>query len=209
MTEGPIGTGVAAILLAAGSSRRFGADNKLLAEIDGVPLVVRAARALTSSRARDVIVVTGHEVERITAVLTGLPVRFVFNGHHSDGIGTSVAAGIAAVNPEDAGALVVQADMPNLSPELADRLIAQFQAERGEAIVVPVDRQGAQGNPVLWPRPCFAELARLSGDRGAKALLQRAEFRIVQLAVEQPQAFLDIDTVAELAAARAGSAQRA
>ena len=94
------GRNIAAVVLAAGRSTRMGAINKLIAEIGGKPLVRIAAEQALASRAKPVIVVTGHERERVELALAGLPVRFVHNPDYADGLGTSLKAGIAAV-PQD------------------------------------------------------------------------------------------------------------
>jgi len=93
------GRQVAAVVLAAGRSTRMGAINKLIAEIGGKPLVRIAAEHALASRAKPVIVVTGHEREKVEGALAGLPVRFVHNPDYAEGLGTSLKAGIAAVRP--------------------------------------------------------------------------------------------------------------
>ena len=116
------GRNIAAVVLAAGRSTRMGAINKLIAEIGGKPLVRIAAEQALASRAKPVIVVTGHERERVEAALAGLPVRLVHNPDYADGLGTSLKAGIAAV-PDDAdGAVVCLGDMPQVDSR-ADRQI--------------------------------------------------------------------------------------
>src|SRR5262249_58299946 len=97
------GRRVAALVLAAGRSTRMGAVNKMLAEIGGKPLVRIAAEQAVASHAKPVIVVTGHEREKVEAALKDLPVRVVNNPDYAEGLGTSLKTGIAAV-PEDADA---------------------------------------------------------------------------------------------------------
>ena len=145
------------MVLAAGRSTRMGAINKLIAEIGGKPLVRIAAEQALASRAKPVIVVTGHERERVEAALDGLPVRFVHNPDYAEGLGTSLKAGIAAV-PEDAdGAIVCLGDMPQVDAALIDKLIAAFDPERGALVVVPTI-DGRRGNPVVWSRRFFHDL---------------------------------------------------
>ena len=105
---------IAAIVLAAGRSTRMGGPNKLLAEIGGRPLVRIAAEAALASRARPVIVVTGHQREQVEEALAGLPVRLVHNPDFADGLGTSLKAGIAAVPADADGAIVCLGDMPQV-----------------------------------------------------------------------------------------------
>ena len=117
------GRNVAAVVLAAGRSTRMGAVNKMLAEIGGKPLVRIAAEQALASRAKPVIVVTGHERERVEQALAGLPVRFVHNPDYAEGLGTSLKAGIAAVPDESDGAIVCLGDMPQVDSR-ADRQTA-------------------------------------------------------------------------------------
>ena len=189
---------VAAVLLAAGSSQRFGPENKLLAEIGGEPLVRHAARALLESRAHSVIVVTGFERERIEAALDGLGLRLVHNPDYEAGLGGSLACGIRALPDEAAGALVCLADMPGTRADLVDRLIDLFEGDAGNRIVFPVAPGGRQGNPVLWPKPYFERLSALSGDRGGKAILEACIDDTLVLEVGSEAALDDIDTPEDL-----------
>jgi molybdenum cofactor cytidylyltransferase len=194
--EASPGRKIAAVILAAGSSRRMGA-NKLLATIGGKALVRHVAEAATRSGAAETIVVTGHERERIESELAGLKVRFVLNGEHASGMASSLKAGIAALPAAVAGAVVLLGDMPEVSVDMIDRLIAA--AGDGSKIAIAT-HNGVRGNPVLWPRRFFAEFAALTGDEGARALI--AEHGDEVVAVELGDAAArDIDTRAALAAA--------
>ncbi len=151
-------------MLAAGRSTRMGGANKLTAEIGGKPLVRTVAEQALASRARPVIVVTGHQRERVEAALAGLPVQFVHNPDYEQGLSTSLKAGIAALPSDVDGAVICLGDMPQVSAALIDRLIEAFDPERGALIVVPtVD--GKRGNPVLWSRRFFPDLSALAGRR--------------------------------------------
>lgn len=191
---------VAAILLAAGRSRRFGRDNKLLADIGGEPLVRRTARTLLASRARPVIVVTGFERERLAAALAGLDLGLVHNPSYEQGLGASLARGIDAVPGAAAGAMICLADMPGTTAALADRLLAAFAQANGARIVVPVDADGRQGNPVIWPRRLFDPLREVEGDRGGKDMLTAQWNQTVRVPVDDATVFDDVDTPDGLAA---------
>ena len=156
------GRHIAAVVLAAGRSTRMGAINKLIAEIGGKPLVRIAAEQALASRAKPVIVVTGHEREQVEAALAGLPVRFVHNPDYAEGLGTSLKTGIAAVPADADGAIVCLGDMPQVDAALIDRLIAAFDPERGALVVVPTI-DGRRGNPVVWSRRFFHDLMANSG----------------------------------------------
>jgi molybdenum cofactor cytidylyltransferase len=190
--------GVGAVLLAAGASTRYGAENKLAAEIDGRPLVRIVADFLAAAGLLEIIVVTGAGAEEVERALAGLPARFARNARWQSGMGSSIAAGVSALSPDIAGAFVVPGDMPLLTAPLLRRLIAEFERNGGEKIVYPATPRGEQRNPVLWPREYFPELRALSGREGAKALLKSLSAECVALACD-PVAFVDIDTPADLA----------
>jgi molybdenum cofactor cytidylyltransferase len=187
------GHNVAAVVLAAGRSTRMGGPNKLLAEIGGRPLARIAAEQALASRAKPVIVVTGHERERVEAALKGLPVRLVHNPDFAQGLGGSVRAGIAAVPGEADGAIVCLGDMPQVDAALIDRLIAAFAPEQGALAVVPTI-DGQRGNPVLWSRRFFPDLMAIEGDVGARHLIGRYGEAVVEVPVTGKGALVDIDT---------------
>src|SRR5215469_6603051 len=135
----------------------MGGPNKLLAEIGGKPLVRIAVEQALASHARPVIAVTGHEHACVEAALANLPVSLAHNPDFSQGLGTSLRAGIAAVPADVDGAIVCLGDMPQVDADLIDRLIAAFDPDRGALIVMP-SVEGRRGNPVLWSRRFFPEL---------------------------------------------------
>jgi molybdenum cofactor cytidylyltransferase len=184
---------VAAIVLAAGRSTRMGGPNKLLAELQGKPLVRIAVEQAIASKASPVIVVTGHQGDEVERALKGLDVTFVRNPDFASGLASSVKAGIAAVPAVAGGALVCLGDMPLIDAGLIDKLIAAFDPDRGGLIAVPVS-DGRRGNPVLWSRRFFDELMTLDGDIGARHLIERHSEAIVEVPVDGSAAFLDVDT---------------
>jgi molybdenum cofactor cytidylyltransferase len=187
------GKNVAAIVLAAGRSTRMGGPNKLLAEVHGTPLVRLAVEQALASAARPVIVVTGHQRERVEAALAGSGVVFVHNPDYAEGISTSVKAGIAAVPPQADGAIVCLGDMPQVDAKLIDRLIAAFDPEKGALVVVPV-MDGKRGNPVVWSRRFFSELGELGGDVGARHLIATYPEAVAEVPVAGRGALFDVDT---------------
>ena len=196
------GCRIAAVVLAAGRSTRMGAVNKLIAEIGGKPLVRIAAEQALASRVSPVIVVTGHERERVEQALNGLPVRVVHNPDYAEGLGTSLKAGIAAV-PDDAdGAIVCLGDMPQVNAALIDKLIAAFDPARGALVVVP-SIAGRRGNPVVWSRRFFPDLTAINGDIGARQLIGTYAEAVVEVPVEGDAALTDVDTPESLSAVKA------
>jgi molybdenum cofactor cytidylyltransferase len=196
------GRRVAALVLAAGRSTRMGAVNKMLAEIGGKPLVRIAAEQAVASHAQPVIVVTGHEREKVEAALEGLPVRFVHNADYAEGLGTSLKAGIAAVPEESDAAIVCLGDMPQVDAALINRLIAAFDPERGALVVVP-SIDGRRGNPVVWSRRFFHDLMVIQGDVGARHLIGNYAEAVVEVPVAGEAALTDVDTPESLRAVKA------
>jgi molybdenum cofactor cytidylyltransferase len=193
---------VAAVVLAAGRSTRMGGPNKLLADIARRPLVRIAAEEALASRAKPVIVVTGHQREQVEKALAGLPVRFVHNPDFADGLGTSVRAGIAAVPADADGAIVCLGDMPQVDAGLIDRLIAAFDPDQGALVVMPTF-EGRRGNPVLWSRRFFPDLTAIEGDVGARHLIGRYSEAVVEVPLAGKAALVDVDTPEALVGVRA------
>ena len=199
---------IAAIVLAAGRATRFGAapgSTKVLAPIDGKPLVRHVTEAALASLASEVVVVTGHAAEAVALCVGGGDVRTVFNADFATGMASSLRAGLAALGPASEGAIILLADMPRVSATIIDRLIGCFDRACGPLdAVVPVCR-GRQGNPVLLGRRIFPAVASLSDDQGARSLLNRPEALVLSCPIDDEAVWLDIDTPAALeAAARAG-----
>ncbi len=192
---------VAAVILAAGRGTRMGGA-KLIAPVDGEPMVRRVARAALASKARPVIVVTGDRAAEVEAALAGLPVAFAHNPDFGSGMSTSLRAGIAAAASAGAdAALVLHGDMPLVTGAHLDAIVSSFGSASRDAIVVPTCER-KRGNPVLWPRRFFDEIAALTGDVGARALLDRHADEIELVALDDPAILTDVDTPEALSALR-------
>jgi molybdenum cofactor cytidylyltransferase len=189
---------IAGVVLAAGRSSRMGTLNKLLIGVDGKPMVRHAVEATLAAGLAPVIVVTGHERDRVTAALAGLPVTLVHNADYAQGLSTSLRAGLAAVPAEAEGALIGLADMPRVTAGELKRLIAAFDPREGRAIVVPT-RQGKRGNPVLWARQFFAEMRTVAGDVGARHLIGVYPELVAEVEMTGDGVLTDIDTPQALA----------
>ena len=190
---------IAAVVLAAGASRRFGEANKLLADLGGRTLLERVVDAVSAAGVTDVVVVTGWDSAAVEAALRGQRVRVVHNVRWDEGMGGSIATGIEAVGPTASGAFIVPADLPLLTPQAIASLIAAFRAADGNRIVFPITAAGEQRNPVLWPRTHFGALLSLPLEKGAKALLQLIAAQCLSVPVDDAL-LSDVDTSADLAA---------
>ena len=196
------GRRVAAVILAAGRSTRMGGPNKLLADIGGRPLVRIAAEEALASRARPVIVVTGHQRDAVEAALAGLKVERVHNPDFADGLSTSLKAGLAALPGEVDGAVILLGDMPQVRASLIDRLVGAFDPERGALVVVPTI-DGKRGNPVVWARRFFPELMTLEGDIGARHVIGRYAEAVTEVPLTDQAVLIDVDTPEALSKVRA------
>jgi molybdenum cofactor cytidylyltransferase len=191
---------VCAIVLAAGRSRRMAPLNKLLVpDNKGSAMIARVVDNALASRARPVIVVTGHERERVEEALAGRPVIFAHAEDYAEGLSASLKAGLRAVPPEAEGILVCLGDMPLVSGEMLDRLIGAFDPEEGRAVVQPTFR-GKQGNPMLWAREFLPEMLAITGDIGARHLAAKHADRLVEVEMADDAVLRDFDTTDALKA---------
>lgn len=183
---------IAAVVLAAGLSSRMG-SNKLLRLVAGKPMLRHAVEAAMASAADPVLVVTGNQQAEIRTVLNGLPVEFCENPDFSTGLSSSLRRGLSALPDDCDGVLILLGDMPGVTADMIDRLVAAFDPAENRSICVPT-HQGARGNPVLWSRDFFAEMLRLEGDTGARALLARHPEQVCEVEMDDDAPLTDIDT---------------
>ena len=190
----PDGVDIAGVLLAAGMSSRMGDSNKLLVEINGMPMVRHAAQVMLAGGIEDLVVVTGHQARAIEAALSGLNLRFAHNPDFADGQSCSIAAGIAAMPASASGALIALGDMPYLSADLVAEMV-QDHARLGDhntRISFPV-YDGRRGNPVLWGSGFFKALQDLTGDIGGREILTAQPAAVNSITWRDDSIHRDID----------------
>lgn len=190
---------VAAIVLAAGRSTRMGPRNKLLERLDGVPMVARVVDNLLSSAVDPVVVVLGHEADRVQAALRGRPVKTLLNPDYIEGLGSSLRAGAEALDEGVDATVVALGDMPFISGAPLESLIAAYDPATPEDICVLV-QDGRRGHPVLFGRRYFDELKTARGDVGARSLLKKYADHVREISVKDDAIHIDVDTPAALAA---------
>ena len=161
---------VAGVVLAAGTSTRMG-RNKLLFLLEGKTVLRRVAERVLASGLDPVIVVLGHEAERARQELIGLSCISVVNPDYERGQNTSLRAGITAVPDEAAGAVVVLADMPFVTPAMIASVVERYRG--GEAALVFSSYNGVQAPPTLYGRDLFPELRALEGEGCGKQVVKR------------------------------------
>ncbi len=189
---------IAGVVLAGGQSRRMGVVNKLLVKVDGKPMVCHAVDTVRAGGADPIIVVTGHQADRVRDVLADADVIFVHNEAFAEGLSTSLRTGIAAVPDTCDGALVALGDMPRLQASHVERLIEAFAPDQSRAICVPT-WQGKRGNPVLWARRFFGEIENVDGDVGAKHLIGEHAELVHEVDMPDSGVLIDVDSPEVLA----------
>lgn len=190
---------VAGVLLAAGTSARFGDANKLLATLDGEPLVRHAARTLVEAGLDPLVAVVGHQSESVAAALDGLGFAVVENPHYDVGQATSVRRGVEALveSGDDSVDAVVFAlgDMPAVAPASVRALVDVYRTDEWTALAAAVE--GERGNPVLFDRRHFDSLLDVSGDTGGRHILRTGE-RSALVETGDEGVRRDVDTRADL-----------
>jgi molybdenum cofactor cytidylyltransferase len=180
---------IAGLVLAAGASTRMGRQ-KLLLPVAGEPLVRRAVRSVLAGGLDRVVVVLGRDAGAVGEALRDLPVRTVLNPAFAAGQSTSLRAGLDAVGPVEA-VVVALGDQPLPDPGVVRRLAEAFRRGAG-SIVVPAYRDG-RGHPVLLGAAVLDEARAVTGDRGARAVIDRDPARVAEVPVDAP-APADVDT---------------
>jgi molybdenum cofactor cytidylyltransferase len=182
------------VLLAAGESRRYGGIKQLV-DIEGQPMVRRAARAALGTGAK-VIVVTGSNAGDIATVLADLPLLITHHADWLEGMGSSLAAGIRYLHdhfPSASGAMLCLADQPLLGTAWLVSLLKRHNEK--PQLILATEHAGVAGPPVVFPRDCFDDLMRWSGFHGAQALLKHEASRVERFPCDIG---IDVDTPADL-----------
>jgi len=188
-TDGPLN--MAAMVLAAGRGSRMAGANKMTTSVNGVPMVRHVAKAALDS-GFNTHVITGHEPEKVHQALSGLDIVFDHNEDFVSGLSSSLKTGISGIGPEASHILVLLGDMPGITSAMLKKMITRA-GQVGHNTILMATCEGRRGNPVLWPRAYFEELASLSGDSGARHLLEQYREQVEEVELGSAAAF-DIDT---------------
>jgi len=186
---------VAAVLLAAGASRRFGSP-KMLADVSGEPLVRRVARSFGAAGFGDVVVVLAPGAREVAAALDGLGVLLATNPRPEDGMLSSAQAGLAAL-PAGVRAAITPADLPGLTAPVLSRLLAALPAEDPAEVVVPA--AGAKrGHPLVLPAALARRVLAWEPDRRLSDLLREPDVRVREVPGFGPEVLRDVDVPGDL-----------
>lgn len=183
------------IVLAAGNARRFG-STKQVALFDGTPLVRRAVATAESVCGPSTLLVLGSDWRRVFAACHGMPGFMVLNEDFASGMASSIRSAIRRLGGLASDMLLLLADQPLVDTAHLERLKASRAANPGKIIASAY--AGTLGPPVIFPRAFFAELAELSGDSGARPLLEKYRREVISIDCEA--AAVDIDLPEDLAA---------
>ncbi len=198
--------GVAAVILAAGSSSRMGQAKPLMPLMDK-PLLAHVLDAVRASNVREIVVVLGADSDRIQRAIRLDGTRVVVHAGYRDGMSSSIQTGVRAASPLAEAFLIVLGDQPLVAPATIDALVARRREVQARA-VVPTFR-GTRGNPVLLDRTLAGEIEAVRGDVGCRGVLEAHADEVVELPVGDPGVLLDVDTPQDLqaleAALRAGT----
>jgi molybdenum cofactor cytidylyltransferase len=180
------------LLLAAGASRRFGAP-KLVQVLNGKPLIRWSAESLGAASVTDVAVVVPPNHEEIRAALDGLDLRFIINDNPELGIGSSIVAGVLGLRQPAHAVLIAMGDEPFVDVAAIRRVVDEYRLGAGRVLIVAPTYRGVRGHPVIFDHTVFAELAELSGDRGARDVVDRDPTRVRMIELDQDKP-VDVDT---------------
>ena len=186
---------IAAIVPAAGMSTRMG-RNKLLLAFEGKALIAQAVDTLLESEVDEIIVVLGHEADKVKEKLRGKQVTFVENSNYRQGMGTSIRAGLGAVSSGATAIMIYLADQPLLEPEDVNRLIGAFAEARdqGKSIVVPFFH-GQRGNPVILDSSYKEAILEVVGEVGCKRVIKRNPDKVLVVEMETDHVVRDVDRI--------------
>ena len=179
-----------AIVLAAGRSHRMRGTDKLTKTIDGISLLRRTVLSAIRSHARSTAVVLAIGQNERASCIRDLPVRIIFSSASSEGIAGSIRSGIAACARDAAGVIILLADMPMVSSEDINAMICEFQP----LAIIAASQSGVLGNPVLFARDYFEEIWNLSGDKGARSIVDEHQSFVQVIDLPEQRALIDLDT---------------
>jgi len=184
---------ISAIILAAGESRRMGQTKQLL-EWEGKTVLQRVLDTLCNSQVEEVILVLGHEADRILKMVDTRRVKVVINQDYREGMITSIQRGLAALDEKVEAFFVVLADQPGVGPDIFDRLVNEFRKITPQkGIVLPTFR-GRRGHPALFSAKYRKEAFSIKGDVGFRQILQEHPEDILSVEMETDSILQDIDT---------------
>ena len=187
-----------AIILAAGRSSRSGTQHKLLAKLNGKPVISQTVAMLCGATKCAPIVVTGHEADAVAKAIAGYRAQTLHNPDYATGMASSLRVALGQIREDTGHILVCLGDMPFVRPETIVALTSSAQ-RLGEARIFIPTYNGKRGHPVLWRRDMIPDLMAITGDKGGRDIIHNNEAMVVEVAVDDPGILIDLDTPEALA----------
>ena len=171
---------ISAILLAAGQSKRMAGENKLTKKIQGIPLIKHSVKNILASSINELIVVLGHQKEIIEKLIDkNERIKIFFNKDFESGMASSIKAGLNHLSKNTDAFFICLGDMPMVNHDIYNQLI---KSKDNKEIIVPICK-GQQGNPVLFNKSMKEKVIDISGDSGAKKILELNKAKILNLEI--------------------------
>jgi len=171
---------ISAILLTAGQSKRMDGENKLTKEIQGVPLIKHSVKNILVSSIDELIIVLGYQKEIIEKLIDpNEKIKFVFNKDFESGMASSIKIGLDNLSEKTEAFFICLGDMPMVNHNIYNQLI---KSKNNKEIIVP-NYKGQQGNPVLFNKSMKEKIINISGDVGAKKILELNKDKILNLEI--------------------------
>ena len=190
---------IAAIILAAGQSKRFGDQNKMLFNIDGTAIIRHTVDTVVSAGLGDVVLVSGNDTAGVLSACEGTGIQHIENPTPWAGMGASLATGANAISEDIEAFFVILGDMPFLKSETITQMAAAFDQQSGNDIAVPI-HNGRRGHPVLFAKKYLTQLRALTGNHGARSILTEHPECIQAIVVDDAGTLMDIDKPEDISA---------
>jgi len=182
---------ISAILLAAGQSKRMNGENKLAKEIQGIPLIKLSVKNILASSINELIIVLGHQKEIIEKLIDkNEKIKFVFNKNFENGMASSIKVGLNNLSEKTEAFFICLGDMPMIGHDIYNQLI---KSKGNKEIIVPTYKK-QQGNPVLFNKSMKEKIMSITGDIGAKKILELNKDKILNLEIDDQSITKGFDT---------------
>ena len=183
---------ISAILLAAGQSKRMNGQNKLIKEIQGIPLIKHSIKNILSSSIDELIIVLGHQKEIIEKIIDKeKKIKIVFNKNFKNGMASSIKVGLKHLSEKTDAFFICLGDMPLINSDIYNQII---KSRNQKEIIVPIfDNQ--QGNPVLFAKSLKEKIMTIEGDNGAKKILEQNKNKILNIEIKNQSILKDFNTL--------------
>ena len=192
---------ISTILLAAGQSSRMKGENKLIKEIDGIPLIKYAVKNILTSAVDEIVIVLGHEKDLIKSIIgIDKKIKFTYNKDFKKGISSSIKTGLKNISKKSEAFFISLGDMPNVNQNIYNKLIKsrfkynkKLKLQHKKEIIIPTF-EGKNGNPVLFSKFMKDKIMLVKNDLGASEIIKLNKEKILNVPFNNDAIFLDFDT---------------